>query len=385
MLGIAVLTLALPAGAVPSPEVPAGLPTPPAAVAEIPVFLAVDLSSHQVLAQHDADREFLPASMTKVMTAYVAFELMAKGQLKPEQTVTVSPEIASTWSSRGTGMRLKAGERVSVDKLLHGITTISANDACVALAEGAAGSTANWLALMNAEAKRLGMSRSRFGTPNGWPDRGVTHVSARDMVSLGQALIERHPGLYHRYFGHKTLVWRGTSQANHDPTIGLVPGADGIKTGHTNESGYSFLGTAIRDGRRIMIVIGGAPTEGSRARAARELLEWGFSAWETRRLFGKGTVVGQATVQDGEARLVNLVAPALLNVSVPHGARPKVDLTLRYRGPIVAPIAKGAPVGQLDVALDGQLAAQVPLVAGRDVPKAGPLDRLANGLAGLLP
>jgi serine-type D-Ala-D-Ala carboxypeptidase (penicillin-binding protein 5/6) len=381
MLGIAVLALALPAGAAPVP----GMPSPPAVVAGIPVYLAVDLSSFQILAGREADREFLPASMTKVMTAYVAFELIAKGRLKPGQSLAVSPQVATMWGSRGTGMRLRAGEQVSVDTLLHGITTISANDACIVLAEGAAGSTANWLALMNAAARKLGMTHSHFGTPNGWPDGGATHVSARDMVKLGQALIERHPGLYHRYFGHKSLTWRGASQANHDPTIGLVPGADGIKTGHTNESGYSFLGTAIRGGRRIMIVIGGASTETQRAQAARELLEWGFTAWDARPLFGKGALVGQAMVQDGESRAVSLVAPALLNVTVPRGTRPKVTLTLRYRGPIVAPIASGTTLGHLDVALDGRLAAQVPLVAGHQVGKAGPFDQLANGLAGLLP
>lgn len=386
MLGIAVLALALPANAAPSPAAPLpGVPSLPAAVAGVPVYLAVDLSSHQVLAQHDADRVFLPASMTKVMTAYVAFELIARGQLKPEQTFTVSPETSATWSGRGTGMRLKASEQVPVDMLLHGITTISANDACIALAEGAVGSTANWLALMNAEARKLGMSHSHFGTPNGWPDGGATYVSAGDMVKLGQALIERHPGLYHRYFGHKTLTWRGVSEASHDPAVGLVPGADGIKTGHTNESGYSFLGTAIRDGRRVMIVIGGAPTEAQRAQAARALLEWGFAAWDARPLFGKGAVVGQAAVQDGAAGAVNLVVPTLLNLTVPRGTRPKVTLTLRYRGPIVAPIAAGATIGQLDVAIGGRLAAQVPLVAGQKVAKAGPFDRLANGLAGLLP
>lgn len=386
MLGIAVLALALPVNAAPSPAapLPSGPPLP-AAVEGIPVYLAVDLSSRQVLAQHDANRVFLPASMTKVMTAYVAFELIAKGRLTPEQIVTVNPETSAIWSGRGTGMRLKAGEQVPVDILLHGITTISANDACVALAEGTVGNTANWLTLMNAEARDLGMAHSHFGTPNGWPDGGATYVSAGDMVKLGQALIERHPGLYHRYFGHKTLTWRGVSEASHDPTIGLVAGADGIKTGHTNQSGYSFLGTAIRDGRRVMIVIGGAPTEARRAQAARELLEWGFAAWDARPLFAKGAVVGKALVQGGDSRSVSLVVPASLNVTIPHGTRPKVTLTARYRGPIAAPIAAGATVGRLEVSLDGQPTAQIPLVAGQKIAEAGPIDRLANGLAGLLP
>ena len=382
MLGIAVLAAALPAGAAPSPG---ALPPPPPTLAGIPVYLAVDLDSHQVLAAHEPDRQFLPASMTKIMTAYIAFELIAKGQLKPEQVFTVRPETAATWSDRGTGMRLKAGERVSVDMLLHGITTISANDACVVLAEGAVGSTANWLALMNTAAAKLGMTESHFGTPNGWPDGGATHVSAGDLVKLGQALIARHPALYHRYFGKKTLIWRGASQVNHDPTVGLVRGADGIKTGHTGESGYSFLGTAIRDGRRIMIVIGGAQSGAQRAQAARDLLEWGFSAWEARPAFAKGAVIARAVVQAGAARSVGLVAPDGLKVTVPRGAHPKVTMTLRYHGPLVAPIARGAAVASLDVVVEGQPAARIPLVAENGVTLAGPFDRLANGLAGLLP
>ncbi|MEO5586939.1 MAG: D-alanyl-D-alanine carboxypeptidase family protein [Novosphingobium sp.] len=387
VLGIAVLALALPAGATPSHSSgasPSAL-SPPPVLAEIPVYLAVDLGSHQVLAQHQADRVFLPASMTKVMTAYVAFELIARGQLKPEQVFTASPQTAATWSGRGTGMRLRPGEQVSVDMLLHGITTISANDAAVVLAEGARGSIANWLALMNGEAAKLGMTRSHFATPNGWPDGGATHVSAGDMVKLGQALIARHPALYRRYFGKKTLVWHDVSQANHDPTVGLVPGADGIKTGHTNESGYSFLGTAIRDGRRVMIVVGGAPTEAKRAQAARELLEWGFAAWDARPLFARGAVVGHAAVQGGSVRQVNLVVPSGLSVTVPRGTRPKVTMTLRYRGPLVAPIAANAAAAQLEVSVDGQRVASVPLAVQIGVAAAGPFDRLANGLAGLLP
>ena len=385
-LGIAVLALAVaaPAASSSAPSAP-GVPQPPPAVAGVPVYLAVDLGSHQVLAAHDADRAFLPASMTKVMTAYVAFELMAQGKLKAEQVFTVRPETAATWQNRGTGMRLRVGEQVPVDTLLHGIATISANDGCVVLAEGATGSVAAWLALMNAEARRLGMTHSHFGTPNGWPDGGATHVSADDMVKLGEALIARHPVLYHRYFGKKAILWHGMEQESHDPTVGVVPGADGVKTGHTRESGYSFLGTAIRDGRRIMIVIGGATSEAQRTQASRELLEWGFSAWEARPLFARGAVVGQAGVQEGDARQVPLVARDGVGVTVPRGTHPQVTATLRYRGPLVAPIAKGAEVAQLELAVPGQPVARVPLVAGASVAKAGPLDRLVNGLAGLLP
>lgn len=379
--GIAVLVLAWPASAAPS----ASIPAPPAAVAGIPVYLAVDLGSHQILAQQEPDRAILPASMTKVMTAYVAFELIAQGKLRPEQTFIVDPRTAATWSGRGTSMWLSPNERITVDMLLRGITAVSANDAAIVLAEGAAGNVQNWLALMNAEAKKLGMTRSRFGTPNGWPDGGVTRVSANDMVKLGAALVERHPELYRRYFGRKALTWNGTTGQNHDPTLGVVAGADGIKTGHTNESGYSFLGSAIRNGRRVMIVVGGARSQAQRAAASRALLEWSFSAWEARPLFPTGAVVTQARVQDGAVREIGLVAPSGVSIAVPRGTQPSLGLTVRYRGPVVAPVAKGAEIAQLEVAMPGQTTTRIPLFAAENVGKAGPFDRLVNGLAGLLP
>lgn len=392
-LGIALLALAASASAAPAPtpfaapsvRPPAHGLAPPAALAAVPVYLAVDLQAHQILAERNADRVFLPASMTKVMTVFVAFGLMAKGKVSPDLHLVVSPQTAATWSARGTGMRLKAGEQMPVDILLHGITTVSANDASVVLAEGLAGNVANWTALMNAEARKLGMTRSHFATPNGWPDGGATHVSAADMVRLGSALVERYPALYRRYFGKKTLTWNGITQQNHDPTVGVVPGADGIKTGHTRESGYSFLGTAVRDDRRVMIVIGGATSEAQRAQAARDLLEWSFSAWDSRALIPKGAAVGEALVQAGDMRRVRLVAPIGVAVAIPHGANPQVTTTLRYRGPLVAPIAKGAEVAWLEIAVAGQPVGRVPLAAAESVAKAGPFDRLANGVAGLLP
>lgn len=383
---LAIVTCALVAGSLAESAAPAHRPpAPPAALAGVPVYLAIDLTAHQPLAGRDIDRVILPASMTKVMTVYLAFELIAQGKLTPDLHLVVSREAAATWNTRGTGMRLKAGERVSVDLLLRGITTISANDAAVVLAEGVAGSVPAWTAWMNAEARKLRMMRSHFATPNGWPDNGATRTTAADLARLGSALVERHPELYRRYFGKKALTWNGVTQQNHDPTVGVVTGADGIKTGHTRESGYSFLGTAAREGRRVIIVVAGAASEAQRAEAARALLEWGFAAWETRPLFPKGATVGQARVQGGTARSVDLVAPIGAGVAVPRGSNPLVTTTIRYRGPLVAPIAKGAEVAWLEVAVAGAPVAKVPLAAAVSINRAGPFDRLANGVAGLMP
>jgi D-alanyl-D-alanine carboxypeptidase (penicillin-binding protein 5/6) len=361
-----------------------GLPSPPKELSGIPVHLAVELGSGQVLTEREADRRFLPASMTKVMTAWVIFEMIDAGKLDTGRKLTVSQATWQTWHTRGTGMQLKPGEQVTVDALLHGVTTVSANDAAVVLAEGLAGSIEAWTARMNAEARRLRMTGTHFATPNGWPDGGATYVTARDMVRLGEALVERHAKLYRRYFGQRSMTWNGVSQANHDPTLGVVPGADGIKTGHTSESGYSFLGTAERQGRRIMIVIGGARSEAQRASAARALLEWGFSAWDSRPLFAGGSVVGQARVQGGDARRVDLVTIRALSVTSPSGTKAQPELRIRYRGPLVAPFSKGATVAELEVRVPDQPVARVPLVAAASVAKAGPFDRLVNGLAGLV-
>ncbi len=321
--------------------------------------------------------------MTKAMTAYVAFELIAQGKLDPAQTFIVRPETWAAWHGKGTSMNLRSGESVTLDALLHGITTVSANDAAEVLAEGAAGSVAGWVAQMNAEAVHLHMANSHFATPNGWPDNGATYVSARDLVRLGDAIITRHPDLYHRYFGQKQFTWNGVTQHNHDPTVGVIPGADGIKTGHTNEAGYNFLGSAMRDGRRLIMVIGGARSEEERTAASRALLEWGFTAWRSQPLFARGALVGEAWVQGGDARRVGLLAPRAISTVLPSGTGKLADLSIVYRGPLVAPLAKGAQVAELEIRVDGLPPSRLPLVAADSVGKAGPLDRLWNGLMGL--
>lgn len=366
-----------------APSAEARAPAAPAELAGIPVALMVDSGSGQVLFARQPDLSFVPASMTKVMTAYVAFEEMAAGRLSPARTFTVSPAIAREWSGRGSGLRLVAGTQISADMLVHAITTVSANDASAALAQGYGESLAGWTALMNAQARHLGMTRSHFATPNGWPDNGATFVSARDLVTLGQALIERHPDRYRAYFGQKRLTWNGVTQENHDPTVGVVPGADGIKTGFTREAGYNFLGSARRGDRRLFMVLAGAQSEGQRAAAARAFLEWGFAAWRARPLFAAGERIAEARVQDGAAAHVPLIAAAPIAAALPATGDGKLSLKLIYAGPLVAPVAKGAKVADLEIRVDDLPPARIALLAGTSVTKAGPIDRLLNGLRGL--
>lgn len=351
---------------------------------EIPVALLVDQSSGQILYAREADRRFVPASITKVMTLYTAFELIKAGKLTPNQHFTVSETAFREWSRKGSTMFLAHGAQVSVDELLKGISTVSANDGCVVLAEGALGSVEKWVALMNANARSLGMRDSHFGTPNGWMDDGHTYVSARDLVRLADALLERHPELFHRYVGHKNMLFNGIAQNNHDPMVGVVDGADGIKTGYTRQAGYGYLGTASRNGRRLLMVVAGVDSPASRARASRDLMEWGFFAFDSRQLLAKGEGIGQARVQGGADRSVELLASRPVFATAPRGSLHDAKLAIRYSGPIHAPIAKGQEIASLEVHVPGQRPYFVPLAAAREVPSANVWQRLVNGLLGFL-
>ena len=351
---------------------------------EIPVALLVDLSTGQTLFSREPDRRFVPASVTKVMSVYTAFDLIDRGKLPLDRVVTIDKEVADDWGGEGSTLFLKQGDQLTVDELLLGITTVSANDGAVALAKAAAGSLDNWVALMNQNAARLGMHDSHFGLPNGYMDEGRTYTSARDLIRLADALTTRFPELYKRYIGHHGMSYHGIAQNNHDPITGVVPGADGIKTGFTWQAGYNFLGSAERGGRRLAMVIAGAPTPAIRNKSSRQLIEWGFANFTSRELLPKGTTLGEAMVQDGSATTVPLRTEAAVFANLPVGQDAGARLSLRYRGPIEAPIHAGDEVATLRIAIAGQEPHDVPLVAAADVGKANALQRLRNGLAGLL-
>lgn len=375
------LLAALLPGAAASRDVALAVPQP-VPEAQAPILLLVDLSAGQTLFARGSEQPFLPASMTKAMTLLVAFDLIRAGKLAEDAMFTVRPETAARLSGKGTTLWLQAGEQVTVRDLFHGIATASANDAAVALAEGALGNEAAWIAAMNARAAALGMTGSSFASVNGLPDGGRTRVTARDMVRLAQALIVEHPELYRRYFGHREMDWKGRKLASRNPIAGVVPGADGIKTGHTREAGFTFLGAVERDGRRLVLVVGKSPTEADRARAARDIAEWGYAAWDGRPFLSADWVVGAVRVQGGDARSVPVAVARPFALSVPKGSQPKVTARIAYRGPVRAPIAAGQLVGGLEVRIEGQLPHYLPLVACRAVAKAGPIDRLVNGLLG---
>ncbi|MEW9853854.1 D-alanyl-D-alanine carboxypeptidase family protein [Novosphingobium sp. M1R2S20] len=368
------LALPLPASAL------AATPMVPSEVFRVPVSMLVDLGSGEVLVARRSDVSFLPASVTKVMTAYVAFEEIGAGRLPLNRTFVVPPEISREWFAKGTSMYLKPGQPVTTDALLHGIMTASANDASMVLAHGYAGTVETWSLMMNDAARRLGMTHSHYNTPNGWMDEGQTFVSARDLVRLADAMTMRYPRLYKHFSGQKRYRWQDISMRSHDPTVGVVPGADGIKTGYTREAGYNFLGSAERNGRRLVMVLAGARTHTERDAAAKALLEWGFTQWRSYPLFAEGATVARARVQDGSTTTVPLVANRALYATVPRYSKARVSMTLHYKGPLVAPVQKGSQVAEVEVKVDGVESSRIPLYAAQDVPVAGLLARMRNGL-----
>lgn len=356
-----------------------------------PIAYLVDLSSGAVLYAKDADRRMPPASMAKMMTVLVAFDQLKAGKLKLDEMVTVRPETWQQWHgpAAGSTMFLSPGQQVSVQNLLHGIVTLSGNDACVVLAEKIAGTEEAFAALMNQGAKDIGLTGSNFGNSNGWPDGGVSYVTAHDLANVAKATIDRHPKLYDMFYGQPAFTWGQTmggapiTQANRNPLLGKVSGADGLKTGHTEEAGYGFTGSAEQNDRRLVMVIAGLDSFNSRVSESVQFMNWGFNAWESQPLAKAGAVVGEALVQGGDASTVPLVARTALGVAKPKGTNATVRTVVRYDGPIAAPIAEGAPVAQLVVTTPDLPPQVMPLYAGRAVEEAGLFRRAWLGLTSL--
>jgi D-alanyl-D-alanine carboxypeptidase (penicillin-binding protein 5/6) len=355
-----------------------------------PVAYLEDLSTGAVLFAKDPDRRMPPASMAKMMTVYVVFDMIKKGELKLNQTFVVRPETWRKWHSQGSTMFLSPNENVSIENLLKGIVTLSGNDACVVMAEGVSGTEEAFTDRMNRERVRLGLTNSYFGTSNGWPDEGRTYVSARDLAHLAAATIRDFPDLYKRFYSIPRFTWgtqigsgNAIGQDNRDPLLGRVAGADGLKTGHTEEAGYGVTGSAEQNGRRLVLVMAGLGSSGQRQEESVRFMEWGFHAWQQKPIARKGKQVETAEVQLGSSNKVGLIAPNDLKVTLPAGAAPQLQLRVVYDGPIKAPIKAGQHIADLLVTTPDMPEQRLPLVADRDIGEAGFFGRAWGGLKGL--
>ena len=343
-----------------------------------------DLSNGMVLYDKGADTPMPPASMGKMMTVYVAFDMITRGEAKLDQTITVRPDTWKKWHSQGSTMFLSANEQVSVANLLHGIITLSGNDACVTLGEGLGGTEDQYVALMNRAAARMNLKGSHFANTNGWPDSAEI-VTPRDLATIAERTIRDFPELYRKFYGDTSFTWGKTlgkgddiTQANRNPLLGRVIGADGLKTGHTDEAGYGFTGSANQDGRRLVMVLAGLKSFNERIAQSVDFMQWGFRAWMQAPLAKAGVVIGRAPVWMGRATDVGLAGATDLNVTVPRGYGTDRKVTLVYDGPIKAPIVKGQKIAELIVTTPGLPIARLPLVAAEAVDRAGPFGRLGS-------
>ena len=345
-----------------------------------------DLSNGMVLYSKGADTSMPPASMGKMMTVYVAFDMLSRGEAKLDQKITVRPETWTKWHSQGSTMFLSVNEQVSVSNLLHGIITLSGNDACVTLGEGLAGTEESYVALMNRAAQKMGLRNSHFNNTNGWPDPDE-RVTPRDLATIAERTVKDFPQLYKQFYGTTSFTWGKTlgkgediTQANRNPLLGRVAGADGLKTGHTEEAGYGFTGSAEQGGRRLVMVLAGLSSFNERIAQSVAFMDWGFKAWTQVPLLKANATIGTAKVWLGAEEAVPLTSPTDLRLTVPRGYGSERVMKIVYEGPIKAPIAKGAHIADLVVTVPGLPVARLPLVAAAAVEKAGPFGRVMAAL-----
>jgi len=365
-------TLATPAPVVHAEPVPVGtLSTIPAPDLSVNAWLSLDATSTQVITAHQMDTSVEPASLTKLMTAYLVFEALENKRLSLEQTVRVS-EVA--WKTEGSRMFIRPNTQVSVHDLLQGVIVQSGNDATVALAEAIAGSEAAFVALMNQEAARQGLSGSHFTNASGLP-HPEHRMTVRDIATLSYNLITRFPQFMH-YYRQKEYTYNDIKQNNRNRLLWLDDTVDGLKTGHTSSAGYCLVATAVRDGRRVITVVTGADSESARAEISLRLLNWSFQNFETLRLLDAQRPAVQARVWQGKADVAGLGVLDPLWVTVPRGKGTEVRPLAQYAQPLVAPLARGARVGNVALTLDGQILREADLLVLDDVAEAGFFGRL---------
>jgi D-alanyl-D-alanine carboxypeptidase (penicillin-binding protein 5/6) len=341
--------------------------------------ILVDLQSHQVLFAKEPDVPLPPASMSKLMTAFMVFERLKDGRLKLDDTFPVSEKA---WRKGGSKMFVEVGARVRIEDLLHGILIQSGNDACIVVAEALGGSEEAFADMMTARAREIGLTHSTFKNASGWPDPDHL-MSVRDLAMLAQIMIEQFPE-YYPIFSQTEYTYNGIRQHSRNPLLNHDLGVDGLKTGHTDTAGYGLTASAMRDGRRVVFVLAGLERPGERAREAERLLEYGYREFKDYKLFSAGDTVEQAHVWLGDHSSVPLVLQKDVVVSLTTEGRRGLDVRVAYDGPIPAPVAMGDQIAQLQVAAPGIDPRQLPLIAGATVHAANLFGRVTSALGYLI-
>lgn len=353
-----------------APAAQAALPIPPAPQLNAKAWLLVDTASGLPLAEKDADTRVEPASLTKLMTAYLAFSAIKEGRLKMDQTLPVSEKA---WRAEGSRMFLEPTKPAKVEDLLRGMIIQSGNDACIVLAEAIAGSEEGFASMMNQMAKRLGMTGTRYVNSTGLPD-AQHYTTARDLARLSTALINTYPEHY-KLYAERDFTYNGIRQPNRNRLLYMDPSVDGVKTGHTESAGYCLIASGQRDRRRLLSVVLGTSSDGARAMESQKLLNYGFQFFETVKLYPANKAVSTLRIYKGSANNLQAGFTQDLYVTVPRGTAGHIDAKVVTQQPMLAPVNRGAKVGSLRLTVDGELVGDYPLRALHDVPVAGILGR----------
>jgi D-alanyl-D-alanine carboxypeptidase (penicillin-binding protein 5/6) len=354
------------------PGFSAPLLPPEAPVLEAKAYLLYDVPSNQILLEQNSTKRMEPASLTKLMTAYLTFSAIKKGNLKLEQSLTVSPDATRNVAGESR-MLLKPGQSVTVDELLHGLIVQSGNDAAITLASQIGGTEAGFVALMNKEAQRLGLKNTHYTNPVGTSD-AQHYTSAYDLAILAAALVRDFPEHY-PLFGLHDYTFNNVTQANRNRLLWLDPYADGLKTAHTETAGFCLVGSAERDKRRLISVVLGADSDSGRASDSQKLLNYGFQSFDAVRLYQNSQPVTKVRIWKGTQSHLDLGFRRDLFISIPKGQFAQLKASVETRQPIIAPITSGQQLGVLKLTLSGKPYAEFPLVAFDSVALANVFSR----------
>lgn len=349
---------------------------PSAPAVDARAYILVDHATGQTLASLNPDQRVEPASITKLMTAYVAFQALKEGRLRLQDPVPISEHA---WRAEGSRTFLQVGDRVPAEVLLLGMIVQSGNDAAIALAERLAGSESTFAQLMNETARTLGMKNSNFTNSTGLPDPAL-YTTPQDIALLSRAMIREFPQ-YYRWYSQREYVWNNIRQSNRNGLLYRDPSVDGIKTGHTESAGYCLASSAERDGTRMIAIVFGSSSPKRREDASAALLDYGFAFYETVTLRKAGEKVLQPRLYKGTNEAVTLVPAVDVSVTVNRGARKNLRVTSRVDEPLVAPLATGQRVGELLISDGSRLLRRVPLVVGSEATAGGVWPQLRDSVA----
>jgi len=343
----------------------------PPPILEVKAYLLKDFNSGTIIATQNADMRVEPASLTKIMTAYLSFKAIKNGHLQLTQTLPVS---LLAWKVEGSKMFIEPNKPVTVEELLHGMIIQSGNDASIALAEGIASSEPMFADMMNKEAQRLGMKNTHYINATGLPD-AQHYTTANDLAILATALIHDFPNDYQRLYSTKGYTYNNITQPNRNRLLWLDPSVDGMKTGHTDSAGYCLISSSKRDGVRRISVVLGAPNDAARATESQKLLNYGFQFFDSSLVYKQGQAISQLKLWKGAENKVVATVAEDLYITLPKGEYANVKAVIVSNNPLTAPIKKGQVVGSIKFSFNGKVIEERALVAASTIESAGILGR----------